>query len=520
MFRLAELFVEIGARTGGLNTVLSGVHARLLGMGSIGTALSRGLHKATMGFFALEGAIGKVGIALGVALAGAGVVALGHLAMEAAHLQEAVAKVEQAFGSATPKILGMADELARKFGVVNKEILDTAASFGLMLQGSGITRELSADMSVALSKIAVDAASFFDITMTEAIQRMQSGLSGEMEAVRRWGVNLTETNIKRQAMAAGWSGKGELDQSVKTVIRYKLLMEGLKAAEGDAERSQGRLIGQWKLFTGELYQLATTVGAVAIPIFTGLLHVVNAILGGINSLIGGLVSLGKTVIGTIGGWLGVDVFGAKEEAQRRQEIDARIARTEADRLKDDEAAQANEKKLKEDKDAAKEKKGFQGGLEEFAKHLQEGAWDKKKVDVASQQLDEQKVTNELLKKLGPGMPGQAAGPGMPPPKAAPAAPGAAPAAGGVAAPPNPADAAAVRAARAAAFAAAVGGGPGGLNAGLAAANRIAMPALPADFGAPAAPPPDPTAEEQLKELMNVNETLKKILNRPAPPVVH
>jgi len=362
-------------------------------MGSIGTAVSAGLHKLTQGAFALEGAIGAVGIAAGFALAGAVAIGLAHCAMEAAHLQEAVAKVEQAFGTATPRVLAMADGLAKKFGVVNKEILDVAASFGLMLQGSGVTRELSADMSVALSKIAVDAASFFDVSMTEAITRLQSGLSGEMEAVRRWGINLSESNIKRQGQVAGF-GSGDMSQEAKTLIRYKLILEGLSAAAGDAERSQFRLVGQWKLFTGEIYTFATNLGAVVVPIFTGILWVVNTVLGQVNyamSMIGAAFKAGLSYVAGLFGF--TDIFGEADVQKQREAIDARIAATEADRAKDAEAA-----KLSEATEKAKPK-GWQGGLEEWAKHLQEGAFGKGKDTTAADQLKTQQAMAQLLAEI-------------------------------------------------------------------------------------------------------------------------
>jgi hypothetical protein len=371
-------------------------------MGSIGTKVSGMLHGVTMGATALEGAIGAVGIAAGFALAGAAVVGLAHAAMEAAHLQEAVAKVEQAFGTATPRVLAMADELAKKFGVVNKEILDVAASFGLMLQGSGVAREMSADMSVALSKIAVDAASFFDVSMTEAITRLQSGLSGEMEAVRRWGINLSESNIKRQGQVAGF-GSGDLSQEAKTLIRFKLIMEGLAAAAGDAERSQFRLVGQWKLFTGELYTFATNLGAVVVPIFTGILYVVNNVLAGVNAAMSMIGAAFKSTLAYIAGLFGyTDIFGEADVQKQREAIDARIAATEADRAKDAEAAKASEL-------AEKHKpKGWQGGLEEWAKHLQEGAFGKGKDTTAADQLKTQQAMAQLLSeiknKLGQPMP--------------------------------------------------------------------------------------------------------------------
>ena len=398
MFRLAELFVEISARTGTLDAALTGLHSRLLGMGPLGSRLSGAIHSATNAFLGL-GSLGAV--ALGAIAAGVTAVTFGlaHCAFEVAHLQEAIAKVEQTFGSATPKLLSMADELARRFGVIRKEILDVAASFGLMLQGAGVERELSAGMSVALSRIAVDAASFFDVQMSEAIMRLQSGLSGEMEAVRRWGINLTESNIKNKAGAMGFQDVNNLDQGTKTLIRYKLIMEGLTAAQGDAERSQFRLIGQWKVFTGLLSEQANVWGERFIPVITGGLSVLNSFLGIWVRLEQAINGAGRALIRWSAGLLGNDdIFGEKEAAERQRGIDARIARTEADRKKDEEAAQANEAAGKAGK--KHEPKGWSGGLEQWLGRVQEAAWGPaKQAKTQEAQLKEQQAQTKLLQSI-------------------------------------------------------------------------------------------------------------------------
>jgi hypothetical protein len=389
MFRLASLFVEIGANTQGLNTALAGIHARLLGIGSIGQAASQGLHSLAMGFTALEGAIGGLGMTILAGLGMAAVTGLAHCAMEAAHLQEAVAKVEQAFGTASPKVLAMADELAKKFGVVNKEVLDVAASFGLMLQGSGVARDMSADMSIALSKTAVDVASYFDISMQEAIQRMQSGLSGEMEAVRRFGINLSETNIKRQGQAMGF-GSGELDQETKTLIRFMILMKGFSAAADDAERSQYRLIGQLKKFTGQIYTFAVNLGTLVTPVFTAILITTNATLEFINAKFTWFFTYLKAGALWLDSIFGTDLTGAKAAAAGEATTDERTKKIQEDMQKDKEAAL---------KAGAHQPKGWRGGLEDFAKKVQESAWGSGKHKTAEDQLKTQKAMEKLLEEI-------------------------------------------------------------------------------------------------------------------------
>jgi hypothetical protein len=405
MFKLASLFVEIGADTGRLNAALAGVHARLLGMGGIGQKLSGGLHAATNTFLGL-GALGPAALAATAAGVGAVAVGLAHCAFKAAELTESIAKVEQAFGSASPRILAMADELAAKFGAVKKDVLDIAGSLGLMLQGAGVGRGASAEMAEMLTRRAVDVKSFFEVPMEEAIARFQSGLSGEMEAVRRWGINLTETNVKRQAAALGFTG--ELDEAVKVLVRFKIMMEATSVAAGDADRSQGRLIGAWDQFTGHLSKLATDIGAEVVPMFTLLVRAcdlaVKALLA-LDSAAAGRDASGRatapdTAANEFGKWVRsffVTDPAAPDKAKELLAIDAQRAAMARDVAADEAAGRANEAAARKKK--ADDEKFWMGGLAEYARHLQEGAFGPKKDAIPKDHLKSSRNIEQLLKDI-------------------------------------------------------------------------------------------------------------------------
>ena len=309
--------------------------------------------------------------------------------MMAGHLNEAVNKSEQVFGSANPKIIALADELAKKFGIVKTTVLDTAASFGLMLEGAGIDRAKATEMSATLVRLAADAKSFFDIPLEEALVRMHSGLAGEAEAVRRWGVNLTEANVKQKAMALGlFHGRGEMDQATKTAVRYQLILEGLKPAQGDLERTGGGLVQQWEKMTGQLTNLATTVGSVVLPVFTLMLRGLNAALELVSEQVGAWAEwtlwLGKASSALK--LFGLDA-GDDQKAEKQAEIDARIKATE-DQFKADQAA-GNQKP----------QKVWQGGLEEYAKKIAEAAAGGGKDNFPKHQLAVQKQQLGVMQQM-------------------------------------------------------------------------------------------------------------------------
>lgn len=393
-WKLADLFVQISGDARPLGSTLGSIQQRLMGLVGFGGQIGGSLIGEIAGPLLGLSATAATGVGLVAVAAAAATAALGKTAMMAGHLTEAINKSEQVFGSSNGKLIALADELARKFGIVKTTVLDTAASFGLMLEGAGFDRIKAAEASATLVKLAADAKSFFDVPLEEAITRIQSGLSGEMEAVRRWGINLTELNVKQKAMAMGlFNGRGEMDQATKTAVRYQLILEGLKPAQGDLERTGGGLVQQWEKFTGQLTNLATTIGSVLLPVFTLMLRGLNSMLDLVGSQIGAWAewTLWLAKASGILNLLGLDP-GDEEKAAKQAEIDARIKATE-DQFKADAAAGQQ-----------KPRKVWQGGLEEYAKKIANAAAGGNKDTVPKQQLAVQKqqlgVMQQMLARAG------------------------------------------------------------------------------------------------------------------------
>jgi hypothetical protein len=393
-FKLADLFVQISGDSKPLNSALMLVHQQLLGMSGIGGQIGSSLISGLSG--KLLGLSEEAAVAFGVAAIGATVaaVALGKAAFMAGHLNEAVNKSAQVFGSANPKIVALADELAAKFGIVKTTVLDTAASFGLMLQGAGFDRLKATEMSATLVRLAADAKSFFDVPLEEAIMRISSGLAGETESVRRWGINLTEANVKQKAMALGlFNGRGEMDQATKTAVRYQLILDGLKPATGDLERTGGGLIQQWEKLTGQVTNLATEIGGAVLPVVTVLVQAANVLVTAFGGMVRFAISLHQILVDVWGyvakitGVAGLLGYGPDDSDKKAAAIDARIAKTKEEFDRDTAAGKAS----------AKTPKGWSGGLEAFAKKVQDSAFGAK--DWGKKTVDELKKIGDDIKKI-------------------------------------------------------------------------------------------------------------------------
>src|SRR3546814_8984316 len=84
----------------------------------------------------------------------------------------------------------------------------------------------AAEMSQIFAQLAQDLGSFYNVDTETAIQKLRSGLSGESEPLRDFGVFLTEANVKAKALEIGLTGVGEeLTEQEKILARNQLVLE-------------------------------------------------------------------------------------------------------------------------------------------------------------------------------------------------------------------------------------------------------------------------------------------------------
>lgn len=385
MFKLADLFIEIGARTGGVEGALAKVHTNLLGMGPAGAKVSEILHGLTLRVQGLNWAMIGLGASIIGAFAIGGFMALMKCVRAASDLNETIQKTEQVFGSATDVVTAGADEMARKFGVVKREFLDAAAMFGGALQGAGMDESKAAEMAVMLTKRAADVASQANVDNATAMERMMAALRGEYDPAERLSVFMNEASVKAKAYAMGLAKAGqELTLQQKMMARVQLLMEQTARAEGDLDRTAGGFANQTRMLEGNMTNLSVIIGNEVMPAFAGALGELNRGLSWAIEHVEELKRAFRMLLPELA--LLADYFGSRPEAEqerkrRRLGIDERNEEMRKQALADQAAAMDKHKP-----------KGFQGGLEEFVKHIQSAAFGNKD-QTAKAQLEEARKLN-------------------------------------------------------------------------------------------------------------------------------
>ena len=155
-----------------------------------------------------------------------------------------------------------------------------AGTMGAMLDSSGVAQDKVQDMSMSITELAGDMASFYNLDAEEAFNKIRSGISGETEPLKQLGINMSVANLEAYALSQGIeTAYSEMDQASQTMLRYSYLMDATSNAHGDFARTSGSYSNQlkllkenWTAFTGEL---ATGV----LPILASGISMLNGVIG-------------------------------------------------------------------------------------------------------------------------------------------------------------------------------------------------------------------------------------------------
>jgi hypothetical protein len=271
-FKLAELFVPITGTASGLHSTLAGVSRTLAGFNrGIGSALTK-----AMGF--------AVGPALvGMAAAGAGIA---KAVSNASDLNESLSKAGVVFGDSAGRVIGDAQRMADAFGVPKQQFVDAASAIGLIGKASGLTQSAAANLGSEFASLAGDVSSFYNVDLQSALDAIRSGLVGEAEPLRAFGVLLNEDAVKAEAARLGLARLGaELTEGQKVQARASLITKGLSDAQGDLARTANSTSNRAREAWGRLGNAMTDVGTVIEPVWNRILNAGVEALSGLNGWI-------------------------------------------------------------------------------------------------------------------------------------------------------------------------------------------------------------------------------------------
>mgnify|MGYP000670938580 CR=1 FL=1 len=210
-------------------------------------------------------------VALGVGAAGAGLLAVGLTkAIEAgSEAQEMMSAFNTVFANTSDKVAAATDKFAASVGRSKYEMRNMAMQFGDTLKPMGFTESAAGDLSVTMSKLAVDLSSFKNMPVQEAFERLQSTLIGNHQSALAFGVIINENTLKAELARMGADKlTGTMLEQAKVQARINLLMAGTTDAQGDAERTSAGWANQMRRLQATLNDTWSEIGLKLLPIFT------------------------------------------------------------------------------------------------------------------------------------------------------------------------------------------------------------------------------------------------------------
>ena len=243
---------------------LGSLDKRMSALSASGRKLGAGLGHA----FSTIAKIGAVGV-------GAAAVGLAASVNAASDLNEEIDKSQVVFGKAADELFRFADGAA-EIGLSKAEALGAAGAFGNMFNTVGLAQNKSADMSKTMVQLAADMASFNNEDPSDMLDRLRSGLSGEAEPLRRFGVLLSEASVKEFAYRKGIAKTGEaLTEAQKVQARYGLILEQTELQQGNFADTSDSLANQQRQLSANLRNTASTIGQALLPTVGRLAHAIN-----------------------------------------------------------------------------------------------------------------------------------------------------------------------------------------------------------------------------------------------------
>lgn len=193
--------------------------------------------------------------------------------------------VDVTFSTMSDQVDKFAKSAAKNFGLSETMVKQYTGTFGAMAKAFGFGEQQAYEMSTALTSLAGDVASFYNLSQDEAYTKLKSVFTGETESLKDLGIVMTQTALDAYAMANGY-GKttSAMTEQEKVALRYKFVLGQLSLAQGDFARTSDSWANQTRLMALQTQSIMASIGQGLINLFTPAIKIINVVLGKVAQL--------------------------------------------------------------------------------------------------------------------------------------------------------------------------------------------------------------------------------------------
>ena len=197
-----------------------------------------------------------------------------------------------ALGQYAAEAQNYAEKVSDVMGIDPAQWLRNQGVFNTLLTGFGDTAERAQLMSQNLTQLGYDISSFFNVSIEDAMQKLQSGISGELEPLRRLGYDLSQARLEQTALNLGIKESvANMTQAEKAELRYYAIMTQVTTAQGDMARTLEAPANQLRILQAQLTQAARAIGNIFIPALNAILPYAITVVQVIREIANALANL-------------------------------------------------------------------------------------------------------------------------------------------------------------------------------------------------------------------------------------
>lgn len=202
----------------------------------------------------------------------------------ASNLSEVQNVVDATFGDGAMVIDSWAQTTSEAFGISEYNAKLFSGTMGSMLKSMGLAPEEAMEMSMSMTELAGDIASFYNLDHEDAFVKIRSGLAGEVEPLRQLGINLSVANMEAHALTLGITKQWEeMTEAEKAVIRYSALLSQTADAQGDFARTSDSLANATRTLGNNMDAAKAKFGESLLPIAEGFVNTLNDAFKNLNT---------------------------------------------------------------------------------------------------------------------------------------------------------------------------------------------------------------------------------------------
>lgn len=202
--------------------------------------------------------------------------------LAASDFNENMSKTQVVFGNYADEYIEKSKKMAATTGLSANQYLEQMSLWGAMAKAMGIPTDKMREMSEQLTQLSADMASFHNKDVEQVRTALKGVFTGETEALKEFGVVMTETNLEKFAADQGKVYKS-MTQAEKVMLRYNFVLDQQKLAIGDYQRTNQGFANSFRTLKSNVENAMIGIGQKILPPIEGVMNKINTAFKGLNT---------------------------------------------------------------------------------------------------------------------------------------------------------------------------------------------------------------------------------------------